>query len=114
MSEELPDGDQERDYGLMAGLVRLPVAGRDILVFSNIQSPEGRTGGTVWVSDDGGKTWPVKQMVEKGNFAYSSLAAGRPGTPSEGWIYLLYESDGGARLARFNLSWLTEPGTKEK
>ncbi len=108
VSEALPDGDQARDYGLMAGLVRLPVAGRDILVFSNIESPKGRTGGTVWVSFDGGKTWPTKRLVDKGSFAYSSLAAGRPGTPSEGWIYLMYESDGGAKIARFNLAWITE------
>lgn len=108
VSEELPDGDQNRDYGLMAGLARLPVAGRDILVFSNIKSPEGRHGGTVWVSFDGGKTWPIERLVEKGSFAYSSLAAGRPGTASEGWIYLMYESDGGAKMARFNLAWLAD------
>jgi sialidase-1 len=103
--EVLPDGDQNRDYGLMAGLVRLPVKGRDILVFSNIESPGGRHHGTVWASFDGGKTWPVKRLVDEGAFAYSSLNAGRPGTPSEGWIYLNYES-GGAKVARFNLSWL--------
>jgi sialidase-1 len=106
--EELPDGDQNRDYGLMGGLVRLPVKGHDILIFSNIESPEGRTHGTVWASFDGGKTWPVKKLVEEGSFAYSSLAAGRKGTPSEGIIYLLYESGAGAKLARFNLAWLTD------
>lgn len=111
VSEELPDGDQARDYGLMAGLVRLPVAGRDILVFSNIESPKGRSNGTVWVSFDGAKTWPIKRLVEKDRFAYSSLTAGRPGTPSEGWIYLLYEGDGGGHLARFNLSWITQGRT---
>jgi len=112
VSETLPDGDRNRDYGLMAGLVRLPVAGRDILVFSNIDSAEGRRRGTVWVSFDGGLTWPVSRLVEPGGFAYSSLAAGRPGTPSEGWIYLMYETaghpDSGAMVARFNLSWLIE------
>lgn len=105
--EALPDGDQARDYGLMGGLVRLPIEGQDILIFSNIESPEGRTNGTVWASFDGGKTWPVKRQVEPGSFAYSSMTAGRPGTPSEGLIYLLYESDGGAKLARFNLAWVT-------
>jgi sialidase-1 len=108
VSRVLPDGDQNRDYGLMAGLVRLPVRGRDVLVFSNIESPEGRRGGTVWASFDGGRTWPVKRLVDEGSFAYSSLAAGRPGTPSEGWIYLLYEGSGGGRIARFNLAWLLE------
>jgi len=106
----LPDGDQVRDYGLMAGLVRLPVCGRDILIFSNIESPAGRHHGTVWASFDGGKTWPIKRLVYEGTFAYSSLAAGRPRTPSEGWIYLLFEGGpkGGSTIARFNLSWLLE------
>lgn len=58
-------------------------------------------------STDGGETWPLKRLVYEGSFAYSSLAAGRPNTPSKGWIYLLFESDG-AKLARFNLSWLLE------
>lgn len=106
----LPDGDQDRDYGLMGGLVRLPVAGRDILVFSNIESPAGRHHGHVWASFDGGKTWPVKSLVFDGAFAYSSLDAGRPGTPTEGWIYLLFEGgpNGGGTLARFNLAWLMD------
>ncbi len=104
----LPDGDQNRDYGLMGGLVRLPIKNQDILLFSNIESPDGRKGGTVWASFDGGKTWPVKRLVDPGSFAYSSLATGRKGTPSEGMIYLLYESDGGAKIARFNLAWLTK------
>jgi hypothetical protein len=51
--------------------------------------------------------------VFKGPSAYSSLAAGRPGMPSEGWVYLLLEGgknhrcDGGY-LVRFNLSWVLE------
>ena len=106
--EALPDGAQNRDYGLMGGLVRLPVDNHDILLFSNIESTEGRKHGTVWASFDGGKTWPIKRLVEPGSFAYSSMAAGRKGTPSDGMIYLLYESDGGAKIARFNLTWLTK------
>ena len=89
----------------MAGLVRLPVEGKDILIYSNCDSPNGRNKGTVWASFDGAKTWPLKRLVTKEAFAYSSLNAGRPGTKSEGWIYLLYEG-GGATMARFNLSWL--------
>ena len=42
-------------------------------------------------SENGGKTWPVKRQVFKGPSAYSSLSAGRPGTPSEGWLYILFE-----------------------
>ena len=111
VSDVLPDGSQHRDYGLMAGLVRLPVDGQDILIYSNIESDDGRHSGTIWASFDGGQTWPVKRLIEEGGFAYSSLAAGREGTPSEGWIYLLYEDAGHpnstGKLARFNLDWIT-------
>lgn len=105
----LPDGHQHRSYGCMGGLVRLPVKGRDILVFSNIDTPKAtRERATVWASFDGGRTWPVKRLVYDGRSAYSSLNAGRPGTPAEGWIYLHFEGGpkGGSTMARFNLSWL--------
>lgn len=121
ISDILPDGNQHSDYGLMAGLVRLPLEGYDILIFSNIDVPKiesdedlpfearwaERTHGTVWASFDGGKTWPVKRLVDEGPFAYSSLVAGRAGTPSEGMIYLLFESGRSAKMARFNLAWIT-------
>ncbi|MDA1266900.1 MAG: sialidase family protein [Planctomycetota bacterium] len=110
--EALPDGHQHRSYGCMGGLARLPIAGQDVLVFSNLDTPASRRERvTVWASFDGGATWPVKRLVFDGPSAYSSMAAGRPGTPSEGWIYLHFEGGpggGGAHIARFNLSWLLE------
>ena len=105
--QALPDGPQNTNYGCMGGLVRLPIKDQDILLYSNCDSPDGRNRGTVWVSFDGGKTWPLKRLVDQGAFAYSSITAGRPNTKSEGWVYLMYES-GGAKVARFNLSWLLD------
>ena len=109
-SKILPDGNQNSTYGLMGGLVRLPVLDRDILVFSNIVHPTARRNGHVWASFDGGKTWPIRRQVFEGNFAYSSLNAGRPDTPSEGWIFLHFEGgpQGGSTFARFNLSWILD------
>jgi sialidase-1 len=109
-SSILPDGNTNTPYGLMGGLVRLPVLGRDVLVFSNIIHDSGRRNGHVWTSFDGGKSWPVRRQIDEGNFAYSALSAGRPGTPSAGWIYLLYEggAQGGGTLARFNLAWILQ------
>ena len=105
--EILPDGHQHRSYGCMGGLVRLPVAQQDILLFSNIDTAEAkRERATVWASFDSGKTWPIKRLVFDGSSAYSSLAAGRHGTPSAGWIYLNFESEEKSKVARFNLSWL--------
>ena len=115
----LPDGPRYRGeegrganhqghFGMAGGLTRLPVTGRDILIYSNADE-EGheRVRMTAWASLDGGQTWPVRRLVDEGPGAYSSLEAGRPGTPSEGWIYLQYEErGGGGRMARFNLSWL--------
>ena len=105
----LPDGHQHRSYGCMGGLTRLPVSGQDILVFSNLDTPNAkRENATVWASFDGGQTWPVKRTVFEGPSAYSSLTSGRPGTRSEGSIYLHFEGGpkGGSTVARFNLAWL--------
>ena len=36
------------------------------------------------------------------------MVAGRKNTPTENMIYLFFESDGGGKLARFNLPWLLD------
>jgi len=113
ISQVLPDGGgYGRGYGMKGGLTRLPVKGRDILIFSNADTAGGdRKKLTVWASFDGARTWPVKRLVYGPHGAYSSMVAGRPGTASEGLIYLLFEGgpDGrysAMRVARFNLSWI--------
>lgn len=115
ISQVLPDGGgYGRGYGMKGGLTRLPVKDRDILIFSNADTAGGdRKKMTVWASFDGAQTWPVKRLVYAPHGAYSSLVAGRPETPSEGLIYLLFEGgpDGqyaAMQVARFNLSWLLE------
>tara|TARA_B100000029_G_scaffold32969_3_gene31392 strand:- start:402 stop:1592 length:1191 start_codon:yes stop_codon:yes gene_type:complete len=112
--EVLPDGPQNTNYGCMGGLTRLAVKGRDILIYSNCDSPSGRVKGTIWASFDGGKTWPIKRLVFEGRHAYSSLTSGRPGTATEGWIIHHFEGGpkGGSAVARFNLAWILEGGTK--
>jgi sialidase-1 len=85
------------------------VKGQDILIFSNIDTPKAtRERATVWASLDGGKSWPVKRLIYEGKSAYSSLTAGRPGTKTEGWIFLHFEGGpkGASQVARFNLEWL--------
>lgn len=111
VEEVLPDGHQHRSYGCMGGLVRLPVDGQDILIFSNIDTTDAkRERATVWGSFDGGETWPIKRLVFDGPSAYSSLTAGRPGTVTEGKVYLHFEGGpkGGSSVASFNLTWLME------
>ncbi len=115
VNKVLPDGGgYDRGYGNKGGLTRLPVEGRDILLYSNTDTAGGpREKMTVWASFDGATTWPVKRLVYAGPSAYSSMVAGRPGTAGEGKIYLLFESGethcyGGMRVARFNLSWILQ------
>jgi len=125
-SPDLPDGDRGTSYGLMGGMVRLPVAGHDILIYSNVdnnvgQMPKqvgasissGRARATVWASFDGGQTWPVKRLVDPGPSAYSNLGVGRHGTPSQGRIYLVYEGSekdphGAVQVVSFNLAWVLD------
>lgn len=124
LSDTLPDGSRGTSYGCMGGLIRLPIPGADVLLYSNLDTAAGvmpkKVGGsisterekvTVWASFDGGRTWPVKRLVHGGPSAYSNLGVGRPGTASAGRIFLNYE--GGAKhryeavhVAVFNLSWL--------
>jgi sialidase-1 len=112
-NQVLPDGGgYGRGYGMKGGLTRLPVNARDILIFSNADTAGGdRAKMTVWASFDGGHSWPVKRLVYAPHGAYSSLVAGRPETPSQGLVYLLFEGGPDGRysamqVARFNLSWI--------
>lgn len=107
--ETLPDGSQHRSYGLMGGLTRLPLKDKDVLLFSNIESNDGRKNGVVWASFDGGTSWPIKRVIYKGKFAYSSMNVGRTESPSDGWIYVFFEGgEAAGTVARFNLSWLLQ------
>jgi len=115
ISQVLPDGGGNgRGYGMKGGLTRLPVNGHDVLIFSNADTAGGdRKRMTVWASFDGGRTWPVKRLVYESFSAYSSLVAGRPGTPTEGLIFLLFEGGSKGRyaamqVARLNLSWILQ------
>ncbi|MDR2673599.1 MAG: glycoside hydrolase [Opitutaceae bacterium] len=125
-SPDLPDGPRGNPYGCMGGMIRLPIGGRDILLYSNLDSgagtmPDqvgasiisGRKNATVWASFDGGRTWPVKRLVYAGPAGYSNLGVGRSGTPSQGLVFLNFE--GGVEtdrefvhVAAFNLSWLLD------
>ena len=102
--DELWDGPPDV-YGCKGGLARLRHDDRDVLLFSSPGEGSKREDITVWISFDGGETWPNRKMVRKGPGNYTWLAVGRKGTPSEGWIYLLANKDW---LARFNLAWLME------
>jgi sialidase-1 len=78
---------------------------RSRILFSNPASQMGRRNGTVRLSYDEGKTWPVSRVICPDFFAYSSLTVLPDGT-----IGCLFEADQyqKIRFARFTLDWLTE------
>ena len=83
-----------------------PIDGRKSrILFGNPGSKTARVNGTVRLSYDEGKTWPVAQTVYFGSFAYSCLTV-----LADGAIGLLYERDDYAKItfARFPLEWLTD------
>lgn len=127
-SQELPDGPRGTSYGLMGGMLRLPIAGRDILLYSSSDTDAGAmpaqrgasiAGGrekiTVWASFDGGASWPVKRLVYDGPSAYSNLGVGRSGTASAGKVFVIFEggprgSHAAVQVVAFNLAWLLDGG----
>ena len=91
------------EYGCKAALARLPYDDRDVLLFCSPGRKDVRHDFTIWVSYDGGKTWPHKKLVKSGPGNYPWMAVGRPDTPSENMVYVLAGKDW---CARFNLAWL--------
>jgi sialidase-1 len=101
------DAPELIDPSCMASILRYtdPADGaKSRLLYSGPQSTK-RENGTVFVSYDEGKTWPVKRVLCPGAFAYSCLTALPDGT-----IGCLYEAEGTQKVvfARFTLDWLTE------
>ena len=82
-----------------------PLDGRKSrLIFANPASRSGRRNGTIKLSYDEGKTWPVAKTLYPGGYAYSCLTVLPDGT-----MGCLFERDGYKRItfARFSLKWLT-------
>lgn len=78
--------------------------GRSRLLFLNPATTKGRTNGTLRLSYDEGRTWPVEKTLHAGSFAYSCLAV----LPDLS-IGCLFELDAYKKIAfaRVTLEWLT-------
>lgn len=89
-----------------AGLVALTEpSGRRLFLFTNVPGPK-RAGLTISISEDEGRTWTPKRVIESGHSAYSDIAVLPDRT-----ILCVYEtgeqtSRRDLALARFNLSWI--------
>lgn len=101
-----------RDPGCMGSVVRLPDGTEGAsggILFSGPQSA-ARENGTIFLSTDDGKTWPVHRTIQPKAFAYSCLTA-----LPQGEVGCLYEAEDCRRIvfARFGLDWL-KSGSDEK
>ena len=76
---------------------------KDVFLFSNPGAQAARTNGTIRLSRDEGKTWPVSRVFYPGSFAYSCLTS-----VPDGSVGCLFERDGMKRIsfARFTLDWI--------
>ena len=89
-----------------AGLTVLAESsGRRLFLFTNVPGPK-RTGLTISISKDEGKTWIPKRVIESAHSAYSDIAV----LPDQ-TILCVYEtgeqsSRQNLALARFNLAWI--------
>jgi sialidase-1 len=95
-----------RDPGCMAAIFRpAGTAADNCLLYSGPDSTR-RENGTIYLSRDDGRTWPVKRVLFPGSFAYSVLTSLPDGT-----LGCLFETDNANRMvfARFTLAWL-QPG----
>ncbi len=74
----------------------------DWLIFSNPESTTDRERMTIKLSQDDGKSWTVKKLIDAGPSAYSDLVQ------IDDHVGLLYEAgnDGGINFAKMNLQWL--------
>jgi len=94
-----------RDPGCMAAIFRAEDrAGRGLLLYAGPDS-DRRENGTLRLSYDDGKTWPVEKVLWPGSFAYSVFTRLPDGT-----LGCLFETDDTDRMAfaRFSLEWLMD------
>jgi len=84
----LPDGPQNTNYGCMGGLVRLPIQDKDILIYSNYDSPEDRRLGTVW-----------SQLRRRKNLAFEATGPRR-----QFCLFLAHRGTAGNEEPRLDLS----------
>lgn len=97
-----------RDPGCMASIINVKTkTGRGVLLYSGPDSTK-RENGTIHLSYDDGRTWPVKKVLFPGSFAYSVLTQ-----LPDGDIGCLFETDNANRIvfARFPLEWIMNGGS---
>jgi sialidase-1 len=94
------------DPSCMASTMRysFPAEGKPGWMLHSGPDSTKRERGTVYLSQDDGKTWPVKRILHPGEFAYSVLCRFADGT-----VGCLFEADNYARIsfARIDPDWIS-------
>jgi sialidase-1 len=101
---KIADVPELADPSCMASILRYSFAGegsQSIILYSDPDSTK-RNNGTIHISYDDGRTWPVKRVLRPGSFAYSVLTRFADGT-----IGCLFEENGQITFAQFTLDWIT-------
>ena len=112
------DALRDCNFGTAASIVSVPkeVHGRHFLLFTNAAHNQpgfnvvwNRKKFTASVSFDGGKTWPLKKLINPGPSGYSASVMNK-----DGEFFVLYEKgerhyrDKGVSIVKFNLEWLLD------
>jgi ketosteroid isomerase-like protein len=97
-----------------SGLLRVSTAAGPRLLYSfphSVPAPEqkrlssARANGTILLSEDDGRSWPIRKLLVPGSFGYSNMDA-----LPDGKVAIVYENAGGTTVSvsRFTLEWLTD------
>lgn len=93
------DVPEQVDPGCMGSILR---HSSGALIYSGPQSTK-RQNGTIFVSRDDGKSWPIKRALQTGPFAYSCLVE-----VADRSLGCLYEAENTSKIvfSRFSLTWI--------
>jgi sialidase-1 len=87
----------------MASVLRYSFAGAGhpgVMLYSGPDAAK-RVNGTIRISNDDGKTWPIRRTLVPGSFSYSVLVK-----LADNSIGCLFESNDDIRFARLDLDWI--------
>ena len=87
-------------------MVSYEAGGKSYLLFANCETQDKRRNVVIKASDDGGRTWKYRRVIDEERGGYVELNADN----SNGNIYVLYEDNGGDSvfLAVLDNDWLEE------
>jgi sialidase-1 len=101
----IADAPELRDPSCMASILRYSFSadGHPGVVLYSGPDADKRINGTVYISEDDGKSWPIKRTLVPGSFSYSVLVK----LPDNS-VGCLFEGASAIQFARFDPAWVRE------